>query len=48
MSAIRLARGFTDITSPGGIEGAPNDQAPIWAIGWDKRSVLLKLRDAGA
>jgi len=38
---------FTDITGPGGIYGSPNDKSPLWAIGWDKRSVILKLLDAG-
>ncbi len=38
---------FTDITGPGGIYGAPNDKAPAWSIGWDKRSVILKLLDNG-
>ncbi|HTL09469.1 MAG TPA: hypothetical protein VL307_14460 [Chitinophagaceae bacterium] len=38
---------FTDVTGPGGIYGAPNDAAPLWSIGWDKRSVLLALLDAG-
>jgi hypothetical protein len=40
-------RQFTDVTSPGGIEGAPDDNAPLWAIGWDKRSLILKVLDAG-
>jgi hypothetical protein len=40
-------REFTDITGPGGIDGAPDDNAPLWAIGWDRRSVILKLLDAG-
>jgi len=40
-------RQFLDVTGPGGIYGAPDDRAPLWAIGWDKRSVLLKLCDAG-
>jgi hypothetical protein len=40
-------RAFTDVTGPGGIEGAPSDNAPLWAIGWDKRSVLLNVRDTG-
>jgi hypothetical protein len=40
-------REFTDITGPGGINGAPDDKSPLWAIGWDKRSVLLKLLDGG-
>jgi hypothetical protein len=38
---------FTDVTGPGGINGAPDNAAPAWSIGWDKRSVLLKLLDAG-
>lgn len=38
---------FTDITGPGGIYGAPNEQSPAWSIGWDKRSVILKLLDSG-
>lgn len=38
---------FTDVTGPGGIYGAPDDNAPAWSIGWDKRSVILKLLDAG-
>lgn len=38
---------FTDVTGPGGIHGSPDDRAPLWAIGWDKRSVILKLLDSG-
>ena len=40
-------RQFTDVTGPGGIYGAPDDKAPLWSIGWDKRSVMLKLLDNG-
>ncbi len=40
-------RQFTDVTGPGGIEGNPSPDAPLWAIGWDRRSVILKLLDAG-
>lgn len=40
-------RQFTDVTGPGGIYGAPNDKTPLWTIGWDKRSVMLKLLDGG-
>jgi hypothetical protein len=40
-------RQFTDVTGPGGIAGAPEESSPLWAIGWDKRSVLLKLLDSG-
>lgn len=38
---------FTDVTGPGGIHGSPSDDAPLWAVGWDKRSVILKLLDSG-
>ena len=39
-------RQFTDVTGPGGIEGPPSADAPIWAVGWDEKSVLLMVRDA--
>lgn len=38
---------FTDVTGPGGIYGSPDDKSPLWTIGWDRRSVILKLLDAG-
>jgi hypothetical protein len=38
---------FTDVTGPGGIHGAPDDGAPLWAVGWDRRSVIVKLLDGG-
>ncbi|WP_343556373.1 hypothetical protein [Sphingobacterium sp.] len=40
-------RQFTDVTGPGGIYGNPDNKAPLWSIGWDKRSVMLKLLDNG-
>ncbi len=40
-------RQFTDITGPGGLTGSPDDASPLWALGWDKRSVILELLDAG-
>lgn len=40
-------RQFTDVTGPGGIYGAPHDRSPLWAIGWDRRSLRLKLLDQG-
>jgi len=40
-------RQFTDVTGPGGIHGAPDDRAPLWAVGWDRRSVIVKLLDDG-
>lgn len=39
-------RQFTDITGPGGIHGPPSAVAPLWAIGWDEKSVLLMVRCA--
>jgi len=38
---------FCDVTGPGGIHGAPDDKSPLWAVGWDRRSVILKLLDGG-
>jgi hypothetical protein len=40
-------RQFTDVTGPGGVEGAGVAAAPIWSVGWDRRSVILKLLDGG-
>lgn len=40
---------FTEVTGPGGIEGNANpDTDPIWALGWDYKSVLLGVRTAGS
>ena len=39
---------FTDIRGPGGLYGNPNPETdPVWAIGWDHRSLLLMLLDGG-
>ncbi len=38
---------FTDITTKHGIYAIPDDQSPLWAIGWDKKSVRLKVLDNG-
>ena len=40
-------RQFTEVTGPDGIYGSPNDTSPVWSIGWDRRSVILKLLDGG-
>jgi hypothetical protein len=40
-------RQFTDVTGPGGILGAPAPDSPLWAVGWDRRSVILMLLDGG-
>jgi hypothetical protein len=42
---IRRAQ-FDEVTGPGGIYGATNPDDPIWAMGWDSRSVLLMVRRA--
>ncbi|HJN13724.1 MAG TPA: discoidin domain-containing protein [Pirellulaceae bacterium] len=35
---------FTEVTGPGGIYGSPNPESdPVWAMGWDARSVILAL-----
>ena len=45
---IVMRRQFTEVTGPGGILGAPDAESPLWATGWDKRSVILQLLDHGA
>lgn len=38
---------FTEVTGPGGISGNPNPATdPIWATGWDHRSLLLGVRES--
>ena len=45
---IVLRNQFTDITSKGGIYGAANpEKDPLWAIGWDYKSVILMILDGG-
>lgn len=40
---------FVEVTGPGGIYGNENpDNDPIWATGWDHKSVLLGTRDNGS
>jgi len=39
---------FTEVTGPGGIRGqAEAENAPLWAMGWDARSLILALLDGG-
>ncbi len=38
---------FNDVMGPGGLTGPNNDSEPVWAIGWDTKSNLLKMRDSG-
>ncbi|NOY81549.1 MAG: hypothetical protein GXP31_11180 [Kiritimatiellaeota bacterium] len=40
-------RQFCEVTGPGGIEGNPSSEDAIWATGWDKCSVLLRVLDRG-
>lgn len=38
---------FVEVTGPGGIYGNTNPETdPIWATGWDYKSVILGVRDA--
>ncbi len=39
---------FVEVTGPGGIYGNENpDTDPIWATGWDHKSVIMAVRDNG-
>ena len=39
---------FTEVTGPGGIHGNEHPATdPIWSIGWDHRSLILMVLDAG-
>lgn len=39
---------FTEVTGPGGINGSKNpDSDPIWSMGWDAKSLILALLEAG-
>lgn len=38
---------FTDVTGPGGLYGNPSNDDRLWSIGWDHRSLILMLREAG-
>ncbi len=40
-------RQYTDVTGPAGIAGGSDNNEPIWAIGWDRRSLRLKVLDSG-
>ena len=45
---VVLRNQFTDITSRGGIHGAKDPaKDPLWAIGWDYRSVILMILEDG-
>lgn len=39
---------FTEVTGPGGLTGNSDPATdPVWSIGWDHRSLLLQVLDAG-
>lgn len=38
-------RQFTDVTTKNGINAIPNEKSPLWSMGWDKRSVRLKVME---
>lgn len=40
-------RQYTDVTTHNGINAVPDEQSPLWAMGWDKRSIRLKVLDNG-
>ncbi|MCC6509149.1 MAG: hypothetical protein IT423_08585, partial [Pirellulaceae bacterium] len=40
-------RQFTEVTGPSGLAGGSDGQEPIWAVGWDRRSLRLKVLDDG-
>ena len=45
---VVLRNQFTDVTSKGGIYGAADpEKDPLWAIGWDYKSVILMVLDGG-
>lgn len=40
-------RQFCEVAGHGGLAGANDDREPVWATGWDRRSVLLYVLDDG-
>ncbi len=40
-------RQYTEVTGPAGILGGTDGNDPIWTMGWDRRSVRLKVLDRG-
>ena len=38
---------FTEVTGPGGIHGNDTKDEPLWSLGWDHRSLIIKLLDKG-
>lgn len=40
-------RQFTDVTTRHGVNAVPDDDSPLWTMGWDKRSIRLKVMENG-
>ena len=38
---------FCDVTTAAGIEAVPDDDRPLYAVGWDRRSILLDVLTGG-
>jgi hypothetical protein len=38
---------YTDVTTKHGVNAVPDDNSPLWSMGWDKRSVRLKVMENG-
>ena len=38
---------YTDVTTKHGVKAVPNDQSPLWSMGWDKKSVRLSVMEEG-
>jgi len=38
---------YTDVAGPGGLRGVQGPDDPVWAVGWDAKSVLLSVCDKG-
>ncbi len=38
---------YTEVTGPGGIHGPNSSTDPVWALGWDDKSVLMNVRCGG-
>lgn len=38
---------FTDVTTRNGVHAIPDDNSPLWAMGWDKHSIRLKVLENG-
>lgn len=44
---VVVRKQFCEVSGPGGIRGNENSNDPLWATGWDDRSLILMLLDGG-